>query len=123
MKIDELKKLMKQVVKEVFQEELKVILLEALKSNKSPIQEGIGYTSPQTYTSGTSPTQQPITTSTTNIKKSYMDVLNEMKAGPKSPLEGEMKFNPGIDTISEGSSLPQGQVGLDQIMNLINIKK
>ncbi len=39
MKTDALKKLIKEAVKEAIQDELKNILLEAVKSNKQPIKE------------------------------------------------------------------------------------
>ena len=115
MKIEELKNLLKQVVKEVFQEELKGILIEALKSNKSNVIEGIVHTSPQL--------QNPASNKKHPIKTSYMDIINEMKAGPKSPLDGEIQIPKGeVDLLSEGSSLPQGSLSLEQIMNLTNKK-
>jgi hypothetical protein len=49
-----------------------------------------------------------------------MEILGEMSQGPKSGLAGEFKVNGPVNTMSEGSSLPDGQLGLDQIMNLIN---
>ena len=39
MKLNELKKVIKQSVKEAIQEEMKDILLEAVRSSKQPIQE------------------------------------------------------------------------------------
>ena len=53
MKIDGLKKLIKEAVREAIQEELKDILLEAVKSPKTVVQE--------TYTGGTQPfLNQPV---------------------------------------------------------------
>ena len=34
--------------------------------------------------------------------------------------KGEFKINGPMNTMAEGSALPQGQLGLDQIMNLIS---
>ena len=42
-----------------------------------------------------------------------------MAQGPKSGFDGDFKVKGPINTMSEGSSLPEGQLGLDQIMNLI----
>jgi hypothetical protein len=48
-----------------------------------------------------------------------MDILGEMAQGPKSGFDGDFKVNGPINTMSEGSSLPEGQLGLDQIMGLM----
>jgi hypothetical protein len=112
MKIDILKKLIKEAVKEAIHDELKDILLEAVKSNKQPIKESNDRT--LTFNSNNVP-KAPIDT-----KKAYMDILGEMVQGPKSGFEGEFKVTGPINTVSEGSALPEGQLRLDQIMNLIN---
>ena len=116
MKTDILKKLIKEAVKEAIQDELKDILLEAVRSNKQPIRESYTPIDSKTFnfTSNNVP-KNPI-----NTKQSYMDILEDMAKGPKSGLEGEFKVNGSINTMSEGSALPDGQLGLDQIMNLIN---
>lgn len=116
MKTDILKKLIKEAVKEAIQDELKDILLEAVKSNKQPIKESYIPSDNRTisFTSNNVP-KTPI-----NTKQAYMDILGDMAKGPKSGLEGEFKVTGPINTMSEGSALPDGQLGLDQIMNLIN---
>ena len=114
MKIEILKNLIKQSVKEAIREEMKDILLEAIKSNKQPINEYKPiptFSSPSNPQPSNKPISKPIT------KQSYMEILDEMARGPKSGLEG--KFEPkGVDPLS--GDLPPGQVDLDQIMNLIN---
>ena len=116
MKTDILKKLIKEAVKEAIQDELKDILLEAVRSNKQPIRESYQVSDDRTlnFTSNQVP-KTPI-----NTKQAYMDILGDMAKGPETGLSGEFKINGPINTMAEGSALPQGQLGLDQIMNLIN---
>ena len=116
MKIDSLKKIIKEAVREAIQEELKNILLEAVRSNKQPIRESYQVSDDRTlnFTSNQVP-KTPI-----NTKQAYMDILGEMAKGPETGLSGEFKINGPVNTMAEGSALPQGQLGLDQIMNLIN---
>ena len=116
MKTDILKKLIKEAVKEAIQDELKDILLEAVRSNKQPIKESYTPSDNRTisFTSNNVP-KTPI-----NTKQAYMDILGDMAKGPKSGLEGEFRVTGPMNTMSEGSALPDGQLGLDQIMNLIN---
>ena len=116
MKTDTLKQLIKEAVKEAIHEELKDILLEAVKSNKQPIKES--YTPLDNRT--ISFTSNNVPTSPINTKQAYMDILGDMARGPESGFTGEFKVSGPMNTMSEGSALPQGQLGLDQIMNLIN---
>ena len=118
MKTDILKKLIKEAVKEAIQDELKDILLEAVKSNKQPIKESYQVSDDRTLSFNTN----SIPTPSVNTKQAYMDILNGMAQGPETGFKGDFKVNGPINTTSEGSSLPQGQLGLDQIMNLINKK-
>jgi hypothetical protein len=116
MKTDALKKLIKEAVKEAIQDELKDILLEAVRSNKQPIRES--YTPLDDRTLNFNSSNIPRTP--VNTKQAYMDILGDMAKGPKTGLEGEFKVTGPMNTMSEGSSLPEGQLGLDQIMNLIS---
>jgi len=112
MKIDILKSLIKEAVKEAIQEELKTILLEAIKGNKQSINESD--TRVLNFNTNAVPHQQP---TNLNTKKAYMDILGEMAQGPKSGFEGDFKVVGPVDPVN--GSLPEGQLGLDQIMNLI----
>ena len=116
MKTDALKKLIKEAVREAIQDELKDILLEAVRSNKQPIRESYQVSDDRTlnFTSNNVP-KTPI-----NTKQAYMDILGDIARGPKTGLEGEFKVAGPMNTMAEGSSLPEGQLGLDQIMNLIS---
>jgi hypothetical protein len=118
MKTDALKKLIKEAVREAIQDELKDILLEAVRSNKQPIRESYQVSDDRTLNFNSNGVlKTPI-----NTKQAYMDILEDMTKGPKTGLEGEFKINGPINTMSEGSSLPEGQLGLDQIMGLIGGK-
>jgi len=117
MKQQELKQLIEESVRKVFNEELKNILLEAVKGNKQSITESNDSRTINFSTNSIphNPNVKPI-----DKKQAYMDILNETAEGPKSPYEQEFKINGPINTMSEGSSLPEGQLSLDNIMNLIN---
>jgi hypothetical protein len=117
MKIDILKKLIKETVREAIQEELKDILLEAVKSPKTVVQES--------YTP--SPVYQPQVSSTVN---------HDLRRNLKSMIGGEFDAvitansshaqpsytPPPMNTAGEGSSLPSGEVSLDQIMGIMGGK-
>jgi len=113
MKTNSLKSLIKESVREVFQEEIKSILMEALKSpeSKRDLKENVD---PK---------------SMLDKKQMYKNILAEM-----SPNNDTFSFNssnvsqfsqpqytpPPISTLGEGTKLPDGEVGLDQIMGLLN---
>jgi len=118
MKTDILKKLIKEAVKEAIQDELKDILLEAVRSNKQPIRESYQVSDDRTLNFNSN----SVPKTSINTKQAYMDILEDMTKGPKTGLEGEFKINGPVNTMSEGSSLPEGQLGLDQIMGLIGGK-
>lgn len=117
MKTEILKKLIKEAVKEAIRDELKEILLEAVKANKKPLIESNQGNDDRTLSFNTNSLNK--FTPQINTKQAYMDILNDMAQGPESGFNGEFKVNGPINTVSEGSSLPQGQLGLDQIMSLI----
>ena len=118
MKSTELKSLIKAAVKEAIQEELKDILLEAVRSNKQPIQESYKPSDNRTLSFNTNSIPHQPAKSPGDTKKAYMDILGEMARGPKSGFDGEFKVQGHVDPIN--GSLPEGQLGLDQIMGLIN---
>lgn len=118
MKTDILKKLIKEAVREAIRDELKDILLEAVKANKQPLKESYQVSDDRTLNFNTNSLNK-FNTPPVNTKQAYMDILNEMSQGPESGFKGEFKVNGHMNTMAEGSSLPQGQLGLDQIMNLI----
>jgi len=123
MKTDFLKKLIKEAVREAIQDELKDILLEAVRAPKTVVSE--------TYT-GTSPfLNQPVM-----VSPSTSTVNHDLKRNLRAMIGGEFDTTisansshaqpaytpPPVSTIGEGSSLPGGEVSLNQIMGLMNNK-
>lgn len=111
MKISDLKRFIKESVKEAIQEELKDILLEAVRTPKQVVRES--YTSQPTHT----PTIPPITM---DRRQSYMDVLGETAMSFTS--QDVARFNPGANVDPINGQLPAGDLGMDQIMNLMSGK-
>ncbi len=109
MKANELKKMIKEAVKEAIQDELKEILLEAVKAPKQVVNESKNISSP-------TPTPQ---ISSAETRQKYMDVLGETALNYTS--KDVQRFNPqgAGDTTSPNGSLPEGELGMDQIMNLM----
>lgn len=112
MKLNELKKIVKESVKEAIQEELKDILLEAVRSPKQVVQENVYRPTPQL---NSNPNSNPMGT-----KKAYMDIINETALSFNS--SDIQKFNPtqpGTDSIN--GNLPVGELSLDQISGLMKL--
>ena len=122
MKPRELKSFIKEAVREAIQEELKDILLEAVRAPKLPIQEtyqispvAIDTTAPQLPQK--SPTE----------KRAMMEsIMGDMRRGQdtlnfttQNIAANTLQVAPGMNTSGEGSSLPAGNVGLDMIMGLM----
>jgi len=123
MKLNELRKIIREEVKAAIQEELKDILLEAVKSPKSVIST---IEPPQIQTGSPYVPPSGPTTNLQEQKDARTAIMNKMMTG-----NGNMNltsndvntFRPtGGNTASEGSSLPAGNVGLDQIMGLMKGK-
>jgi hypothetical protein len=124
MKPSELKSFIKDAVREAIQEELKDILLEAVRAPKTPIMEapvgGVGY-----GVANTSPTP----TKSAADKRAMMEsIMGDMRRG-----QDTISFNSGdargmgINQTTmqvpsgamPGADLPSGNVGLDMIMGLM----
>jgi len=102
MKSSELKSLIKEATREVFHEEIKELLFEALKSQKTVISESPKSTLPPE-----------------SRRAIYENILQETHKSFTTQDVG--KFDPtGVDSIN--GSLPMGEVGMDQILNFIKPK-
>ena len=111
MKTTDFKKLIKEAVREVIQEELKDILLEALKSPKQVIRES--------YTPPSVPSQPAYTPPSIDFRSKYAEVLGETALSFTS--QDVQPFRPqGSDTVN--GNLGPGELGMDQIMGLLNTK-
>ena len=122
MKPSELKSFIKEAVREAIQEELKDILLEAVRAPKLPIQET--YQMSPVAVDKTAP-QLPQKSATE--KRAMMEsIMGDMRRGQdtlnfttQNIAANTLQVAPGMNTSGEGSSLPSGNVGLDMIMNLM----
>jgi hypothetical protein len=131
MKPSELKSFIKEAVREAIQEELKDILLEAVRAPKAPIVEtsvrsgGIWGRKYSRF-----PTKSPAE------KRAMMEsIMGDMRRGQDSlsfnsadargmgVTANTLQVAPGMNTSGEGSKLPDGNVGLDMIMGLMKGSK
>lgn len=110
MKPQIFKKLIKEAVKEAIQEELKEVLLEAVKAPKQTFVEQ----SPQPQFS--SPINSPQISEDRRAK--YASILGE--TATQFTSQDVQRFNP--QGTMPGGDLPQGELGMDQIMGLMNSK-
>lgn len=114
MKVDVLKKMIKDSVKEAIQEELKDILLEAVRSPKTVMNESVDntYAQPQL--------KNPKQLTPEERRNMFSGMLSEMQNGgvATSQYAGNLQVKGPVDTIN--GALPEGSVGLDQIMALMN---
>jgi hypothetical protein len=127
MKPSELKSFIKEAVREAIQEELKDILLEAVRAPKTPIIEapvgGVGF---GITTTSPTPTKSPAE------KRAMMEsIMGDMRRGQDTLSfnsadargmgmnQTTLQITPGMNTSGDGSKLPDGNVGLDMIMGLM----
>lgn len=122
MKLSQLKNIVKEAVKEAIQEEMKDILMEAVRSPKQVVQ-----TTP--IPSPTNPVANNKLPETDKLKlrENMMNVLDGMMPNAKGTLSATsanvpLKVQGPVDTTSANGSLPQGNVSMDQIMGLMNSK-
>jgi hypothetical protein len=115
MKIDGLKKLIKEAVREAIQDELKDILLEAVRAPKTVLKE--------TYTPsyGTTPPDTLSPSINHTFKRNLRDMVSgEFGAISATSADAQPAYvPPPINTVGEGTSLPAGEVSLNQIMGLM----
>jgi hypothetical protein len=122
MKQSDFKKIIKEAVKEAIQEELKDILLEAVRQPKTIIRESTtpSYTTSPAYPIETGGISTTGTSNALSSRQAIMGMLDEMKTGNAKFTTNNLQYAPPpVSTIGEGSKLPDGEVGLDQIMGLM----
>jgi len=122
MKPSELKSFIKEAVREAIQEELKDILLEAVRAPKAPIQETYKM-HPVTVDATT--TQSP-PKSAAERKAMMESIMGDMRRGQdtlnfttQNIAANTLQVTPGMNTTGDGTKLPEGNVGLDMIMGLM----
>jgi len=114
MKTDALKTLIKEAVREAIQEELKDILLEAVRAPKTVVNESMRDTYAQPHI------EKPKQLTPAERQAMFGGILEEMQHGGAANSAYAGNFNPG--NTMPGADLPSGNVGLDQIMALMNGK-
>lgn len=115
MKLSELKIIVKDAVKEAIQEEMKDILLEAVRSPKQPVVE---VSSKEMGSISNSSIPQK---SKEELRESYKNILGETAASFNSSMVGKpLQMNGPVDTTSPNGKLPEGEVSMDMIMGLMN---
>ena len=123
MKPSELKSFIKEAVREAIQEELKDILLEAVRTPKIPVMEapvgGSGYGVANTT---------PVPQKSSAEKRAMMEsIMGDMRRGQdtlsfnsaNAVTANTLQVAPGMNTTGDGTKLPEGNVGLDMIMGLM----
>jgi hypothetical protein len=125
MKPSELKSFIKDAVREAIQEEIKDILLEAVRSPKAPIQET--YQMNNLLQPVNTPTTQSPQKSSADKRAMMESIMGDLKRGQDTlsftsadaVTANTLQVAPGMSTTGEGSKLPDGNVGLDMIMGLM----
>ena len=113
MKTDALKTLIKEAVREAIHEELKDILLEVVRAPKTVVNETLRDTYAQPHL------EKPKQLTAAERQAMFGGILGEMQMGGTATSQYAGNFNPApVDTIN--GALPEGNVGLDQIMALMN---
>ena len=114
MKINQLKSIVKEAVRDAIQEELKDILLEAVRSPKQVVHEVAPQMQTQTST-------QPIPTKTKEeLRENYRNILGDTAASfNSSNISKPLQMQGSMDTASPNGKLPEGEVSMDQIMGLM----
>jgi len=135
MKPSEFKTLIKEAVREAIQEELKDILLEAVRGNRSTISE-VQYRAPisqyQPTTTSPAPVQPPKSTNVEIPSRLAATPLQEMLAQTrasmnsseyKTILDIDSGNAPGMSNVDLiNGKLPEGEVSMNTIMKLVGRK-
>jgi hypothetical protein len=114
MKPSEFKKMIKEAVKEAIQEELREIILEAVKTPKTVVNESLRDTYAQPHI------EKPRQLTSEERRNMFSSILGEMQNGgiANTAYAGTVNMNGPVDTVN--GALPEGQVGLDQIMAMMS---
>jgi len=118
MKLDILRKIIREEVKGAIQEELKDLLLEAIRTPKQVVET-------QTYTPPALNTQlySAPTVSKEQLRENYRNILGETAASFNTSQVGKpLQLTGTMDTASPNGRLPEGEVPMNMIMGLMNSK-
>ena len=120
MKTSVFKQLIKEAVKEVFQEEMKSILLEAVRAPKTIVNESLRdpYVKSSKNTYAQPHIENPRTLSSEERRAMFGNIIENMSGNSTITTNDMTTFVPrSVDAVN--GSLPEGNVGLDQIMGLM----
>ena len=130
MKLNQLKTIVKEAVKEAIQEEMKDILMEAVRAPKQTVVERIT-ANPSTDPGTPSPMNPVMQTSLPEtdklkLRENMMSVLDGMRPGANGTISANTNSMPlqmnSMDTTSPNGQLPQGEVSMDMIHNIMKGK-
>ncbi len=113
MKVNQFKKIIKEAVKEAVREELvEMFSTQTVKESQEP-----------KFWQETHQSKPP----TPLTREAYMRALNETQRPDLRTISmnsGDvvqpLQVQPGMNTVGEGSALPDGEVSMDQIMGILN---
>lgn len=123
MKLDILRKIIREEVKGAIQEELKDLLLEAIRTPKQVVETQTYKPSPSTGPGPFIPTTSTATVSREQLRENYRNILGETAASFNTSQVGKpLQLTGTMDTASPNGRLPEGEVPMNMIMGLMNSK-
>ena len=123
MKLDILRKIIREEVKGAIQEELKDLLLEAIRTPKQVVETQTYNPSPSTGPGPFIPTTATATISKEQLRENYRNILGETAASFNTSQVGKpLQLTGTMDTTSPNGRLPEGEVPMNMIMGLMNSK-
>ena len=123
MKLDILRKIIREEVKGAIQEELKDLLLEAIRTPKQVVETQTYNPSPSTGYLSPSITTSTATVSKEQLRENYRNILGETAASFNTSQVGKpLQLTGTMDTASPNGRLPEGEVPMNMIMGLMNKK-
>jgi len=121
MDTKQFKKIIKEAVKEVFQEEMREILLEAVKAPKATIvTESTNTSGNNSMFNNTSPSKPTKTLTAAERKAMFGGMIEEMQSETLSATTNNIPFRPNLGGDTINGALPAGEVDLSQIMGLMS---
>ena len=117
MKVELLKKIIKETVREAIQEELKDMLFESFKSQRTG---GPALTPPPVQPKMPQAAQAAPPVDRQALREQYRNVLGETAQTFNTSQVGQPLQVTSTDTTSANSQLPVGEVSMDQIMGIMN---
>ena len=127
MKLDILRKIIREEVKGAIQEELKDLLLEAIRTPKQVVETQTYNSSPSIgsnpFLPSTSTAASSLTISKEQLRENYRNILGETAASFNTSQVGKpLQLTGTMDTASPNGRLPEGEVPMNMIMGLMNSK-